>query len=473
MTTKQLPPTGGGPTGTRTGAAGVFARALAGVRASVAEAADTATFGLSGAEVNQLLAEATSVAASLGELQARLVAEAECRSHAEEQGCTSTTAWVKDATRMSAAAAGRLTALARHLYGERVAPTRLAWAAGRVTGEQALVIAEAINALATTVDEDRVTAAQLDLIERAGEHPLSDLRRLANRVVEVVDPDTAEGILSDRLAEEERRALQTTRLRFARMGDGTTRLTGRLPDLAADMFKKTLEGLAAPRRRSVQDGAPVRHDEYGPERSPVLNPDGDFSGTEIGLLSYQQRLGRALIELLEHLPDEAVPQSGGVNATVVVSMELETLVEGLGSAVLDTGTEISAEQARRLACNATLLPLVLGGNSRVLDLGLGQRLFDRHQRIALARRDGGCVWPGCDRPPSMCEAHHLCPWSRGGATDLSNGALVCGFHHRLLHGGEWEARMAADGVVEIIPPARVDPTRTPRRHSRYRQPCRP
>jgi hypothetical protein len=205
----------------------------------------------------------------------------------------------------------------------------------------------------------------------------------------------------------------------------------------------------------------------------VLNPDGDHSGTEIGLLSYQQRLGRALMELLEHLPAETLPQSGGVNATVVVTVDLATLQGGLGTVVLDTGTELSAGQARRLACTATVIPMVLGGDSKILDVGMGQRLFDRYQRIALAQRDGGCVWPGCDRPPALCEAHHLCPWSQGGPTDLNNGVLVCGFHHRLLHGGEWEARMATDGVVEIIPPARIDPDRKPLRHARFkhRQPC--
>jgi hypothetical protein len=179
------------------------------------------------------------------------------------------------------------------------------------------------------------------------------------------------------------------------------------------------------------------------------------------------------MELVEHLPGDGLPQSGGVNATVVVTVDLATLQGGLGTVVLDTGTELSAGQARRLACTATVVPMVLGGDSQILDVGMGQRLFDRYQRIALAQRDGGCVWPGCDRPPAWCEAHHLCPWSQGGPTDLNNGVLVCGFHHRLLHGGEWEARMATDGVVEVIPPARIDPDRTPLRHARFkhRQPC--
>jgi hypothetical protein len=98
-----------------------------------------------------------------------------------------------------------------------------------------------------------------------------------------------------------------------------------------------------------------------------------------------------------------------------------------------------------------------------------QRLFDRYQRLALAQRDGGCLWRGCDRPPAWCEAHHLTGWAVGGPTDLANGGLFCGFHHRLLHGGEWQARMAPDGVVEVIPPARIDPDQTPIRHARFKR----
>jgi hypothetical protein len=169
------------------------------MRAELAEVAETATFALSDAELKRLLVEATAVAARVEELQARLVAEADGRDQARHEGCTSTTAWVRTTTGLSGAAAARLSAGARELFAERVAPTRIAWAAGRLTGEQALVIAEAINTLSTDVDPDRVLAAQLNLIDQAGEHRLEDLRRLANRLIEVVDPETADAILAEQL----------------------------------------------------------------------------------------------------------------------------------------------------------------------------------------------------------------------------------------------------------------------------------
>ncbi|MBA3311454.1 MAG: HNH endonuclease, partial [Nocardioidaceae bacterium] len=120
------------------------------------------------------------------------------------------------------------------------------------------------------------------------------------------------------------------------------------------------------------------------------------------------------------------------------------------------------------ACNAGLLPLMLGSDSAVLDLGLSRRLFDRYQRIALAVRDRGCVFPGCDRPPAWTEAHHITGWQDGGPTDMANGCLLCNFHHHLVHRGDWAVVMASDGVPEILPPARIDPDRQPRRHQRLR-----
>jgi hypothetical protein len=157
----------------------------------------------------------------------------------------------------------------------------------------------------------------------------------------------------------------------------------------------------------------------------------------------------------------------------VVTVDEQRLRDGVGTAVLSTGDDVSAAEARRIACNAGILPIVLGGGSVVLDLGRTARLFDKTQRVALAARDGGCVFPGCGRPPAWTEAHHVTPWSRGGKTDLANGALLCGFRHRLIHAGEWDVRIAADGIPEVVPPERVDPHRRPIRHQRRRQRPRP
>lgn len=143
------------------------------------------------------------------------------------------------------------------------------------------------------------------------------------------------------------------------------------------------------------------------------------------------------------------------------------LRDGLGAATLDTGSDISAGEARRVACNAGLLPIVLAGDSKVLDLGQSRRPFDRYQRLALAQRDKGCVFPRCGRPAAWCEAHHLLEWARGGPTDVVNGCLLCSFHHHLIHAGDWQMRIGPDGIPEAIPPPWVDHARQPIRHTRF------
>ena len=250
-----------------------------------------------------------------------------------------------------------------------------------------------------------------------------------------------------------------TQISVRRVGDGTSRIAGLLPDVQADMFRAALEAFASPRRDSGVD-----REVAGTTDARVTYPDGTARR-----LTQRKRLGRAFCELLEHLPTDRLPQHGVANASLVVTIPLDTLRSQAGEGVLSTGTPISASQARRLACNAGVVPVVLDGASRVLDQGMSKRLFDRHQRLALATRDRGCIWRGCERPAAWCEAHHLDPWSRGGPTDLANGCLLCGWHHRLLHEGEWSAVMAADSVPEIVPPARIDPLRKPLRHRRFRR----
>ena len=111
-----------------------------------------------------------------------------------------------------------------------------------------------------------------------------------------------------------------------------------------------------------------------------------------------------------------------------------TLLTGLGLAETSTGDPITAAEARRLACTAGILPVVLGGAGEILDLGRTRRLFSPAQRKAMAIRDRDCRAEGCDIPAAWCEAHHANePWAKGGRTDLADGNLLCSFHHHRAH----------------------------------------
>jgi hypothetical protein len=124
------------------------------------------------------------------------------------------------------------------------------------------------------------------------------------------------------------------------------------------------------------------------------------------------------------------------------------------------GSRISVEQARLIACEAGIIPVVLDGEGRPIDVGRARRLATPDQRRLLALRDKGCVGPGCDRPPDWSQAHHLTWWSLGGETNLDEMRLLCLWHHHLVHDQHWDLRATADGGTEWRAPAWVDPTRT-------------
>ncbi len=221
-----------------------------------------------------------------------------------------------------------------------------------------------------------------------------------------------------------------------------------LPDADSDILRAAIEGIIAPRRSGVNET------KHGVD---------DFNA-----LPRAQRMGLAFIELINHLPTESLPKAGGLAATVAVTIDIDDLRTGQGIATNTSGTTISATKAQRLACNAHLVALYLDSESRVLDHGMTKRLFDRHQRLAFAVRDGGCVWAGCDRPPAWCEAHHLDFWSEHGPTDLDNAALFCHFHHFLAprrpmgsaHGRPTESSKSSH-------PNASTPTNNHRRHARF------
>jgi len=112
-----------------------------------------------------------------------------------------------------------------------------------------------------------------------------------------------------------------------------------------------------------------------------------------------------------------------------------------------TGDILSAATIRRLACDATIIPIVLGTASEPLDVGREQRLVTRAQRVALWQRDQGCTFPGCTAPPQWTQAHHVTHWSHGGPSDLDNYASLCTRHHTHVHDHNLTAHVTTTGVT--------------------------
>jgi hypothetical protein len=138
-------------------------------------------------------------------------------------------------------------------------------------------------------------------------------------------------------------------------------------------------------------------------------------------------------------------------ATVVVTMTLEQLLGGLAGSdkgvLLDTGEVIAPGTARRLACEAGIIPAVLGSPSQPLDLGRKSRFHTEPQRIAITLRDRGCATVGCDWPPGMCHVHHRKPWKARGDTSVADGVLLCPRHHTLAHDSRFQLKTDKHGKV--------------------------
>jgi hypothetical protein len=175
--------------------------------------------------------------------------------------------------------------------------------------------------------------------------------------------------------------------------------------------------------------------------------------------SAAERNGDALVEIL-HLAaaNDGLP---GEKPHVLVTIPFQVLADQVGSAMLDGGAYLTAESARRIACDSKVIPVVLGSASEPLDVGRASYTVPTAMRRALVLRDGGCAFPGCDRPRRWCHAHHLKHWVDGGMTELNNVVLLCGHHHRLVHHSRWECEVV-NGRAVFRPPSFIDPHRRPR-----------
>lgn len=255
--------------------------------------------------------------------------------------------------------------------------------------------------------------------------------RLARHVVSRIDPDVADARDGQQLARAEQKAAAGNELSFGPDGDGGVYVRGRLDGDGHAIVAAALAPLTAPRGDTGE------------------GPDVRTTG---------RRRADALVELCRRaLAQGDLPSHDGAKPQVVVTIPLKTLTEQVGVGLLPDGTAVSPAAARHWACDAGILAAVLDVNSRPLDISDEKRLFDGRLRRALELRDGGCTFPGCDRPVSWCEGHHIKPWASGGETSLANGVLVCRHHHRLVEYGDWQVWIHTDGLPIWRPPPWIDP----------------
>lgn len=403
--------------------------------------------GLESEALAGLLARSQRVVAQSQALLFKLTSAADRAKTAKTQGSAST------ADLLSSNLGGDRADAARNVRTANAIDKTLTQAAmekGLITLAQAEVIVRTLTGLPSTVTLTQRLGCEEALIEAGQKLTLKDLRRRADRIGDIFAPDkeSADKLEQQTLAERERAALAKTTFWMIDQKDGTFKGGFVIPEMYADNLKTVIDAIAAPRRDHL--------------RQDQIDAFGD--------LTWPHRQGLAFLELLEHTPTDHLPAG---STTLTVNFDHNQLVSGIGAATLSTGTRISINEVRRIACEANLIPMVFNGESLPLNMGRSKRLFTRHQRIAIANRDGGCTFPGCDRPPNWCEIHHAnSPWAHGGKTNLHDGVLVCNLHHHVIHEQSihddgWAIRFTADGHPEYIPPKSVDFRQEPRRNHRW------
>jgi len=311
---------------------------------------------------------------------------------------------------------------------------------GSLSLDAADAIRSGLDAVDATVPVESVVDAAESLLRDAGSLTVEKLAARAREWGAELD----EQHILDR-----ERALRDARyLRITPQRDGMTRLAGLLDPESAAVVVAAYDGATSPRR-----GGPRFVDPDEMERAEKLVDDPR---------TVEQVAADAFVDLVR-LGANAAPEIVGAQPPAVrIVVTDRDLARRAGSGWIEGQTApISITTVERELCNRGTVPIHFDSAGHVVNVGREKRLFTPRQRIGLAVRDGGCRFPGCERPPSWCEAHHINEWFRDhGGTDIADGILLCRHHHLLIHNDEW--RVTRQGAeYSLVPPPSVDPTRAP------------
>jgi hypothetical protein len=301
---------------------------------------------------------------------------------------------------------------------DRLPMTAKTWEAGRLGLEHACVID-----LATRRIDDPLVVAELDRVlaeAAAGGLDPTDLEKIADRFRAQTLPDQAEA--------KARRQHRDQSIHASTSLGGMVHVSGWLDPEAGAAFQRALGFFTPP----------------PPSKDQMLADPSRFEPA-----GYRRALG--LHQLVRHamVHAERCNGEGGAHGLMIIGVGLDTLSTGVGTGQVAGGPLLGAASLRRLACDAAIIPAVLGAHGEILDLGRKTRNPSPALRAAVIARDGGCIFPGCRRPPAWCEAHHRRHWLLGGSTNLENLDLLCVRHHHLCHEGGW--RLSVEKNPERTP----------------------
>jgi hypothetical protein len=437
--------------------------------------------GLSGDEVLKVMADFEAAGRVLSAGQIRVAGEVGVRSRSElgdeglsrSQNFTSPVKLVSAVTGTSARESKTRLEIGRRLRGavllgggEGPAPFPVVGQAldeGVLGVETAsIIVARCAELTERGCSPDVVASAEQTLVdETITKHLTADqASRLATHLREVIDPDGAEP-RDDRLQ-------QQRSLTIGQASDGMIRGRFALTPEQGSVWLASIQAMQSPRIAGSSSSGPrfLTEDEY------VAHTATADIRTQV------QKNADTVTELIARAagaPD--MPRLNGATTTVNVHILVDNLETGRGVGWIDGIDEpVPASTIAQLRCTSPTAVTLFNDRGAVLYHGKTERLFTPAQNRALAARDGGCVWPDCDRPPSFCETHHADEWVSAdhppGRTDIDNGVLLCHFHHSHLHKSSWKLIMHA-GVPHLIPPRWIDIAQTPIPTTRRRTTHRP
>ncbi len=329
---------------------------------------------------------------------------------AAAQGSTSPLNWIRHQCRMAGGAAGR--SLTTGEEAEHLPASVAALEEGRIGFAHLALLASTERALKATG-----TFQERPLLDLAIEHSVGAFGYDCDHARHVGD---AAAVLAENVS-----SVESRRLEFSKCEDGRLAFRGLLDAVGGAAVRVAVEQLS--RRVGVGD-----------ERSRA------------------RRLADGLVELAMHSLDHGfTTQRGATRTHLQLTASVET-VRGLVGAPggdLEFAGVVPAATVQRLACDASIRRVLLGADSAVIDVGRTLRVPSGAGRTALRVRDKGCVWPGCDRPASWTNAHHVLFWGHGGVTDVPNMVLLCHRHHWNVHEGGWRLVKSDGQRVLVIPPS--------------------
>lgn len=326
----------------------------------------------------------------------RLAAEFDRTEYWADEGSYSSLDWIRFNCHLTANAAADRLAVGE-AFG-KLGQTVQAMDEGEVGFAHLSVMTRTANAVGEAFDESR-------LLKLARENSPGKFHYKCLHYRHSVDPR--------RDARDQAELAEQSFLHLNTQEDGCLFLTGLLDPVGGAAVRTALEPLARP------SGA---HDDRKRE----------------------QRLADALVELA----------SAGRPANLQVTATVETLKDLAGACAgeMEFSLPISSTTIQRMACDCSLTRVLLGQESQIVDVGRSRRVIGGPIGKALRMRDQHCRWPGCERPASWCDGHHVVHWIDGGETNLDNLVLLCRRHHRMVHEGGWQLIKTAESQIITIAP---------------------